>query len=280
VISRAAREKTSVYINESTAEKVLEADSVHNRKLKSFTSVVMFVFLLLFGSSNTIANRTPQETYRILFVGNSLTAANNMPQMIQALIDSTHSRRFEVHVVMQPGASLDDQWDSGEAARTIQSGKWNIVILQQGPSALPESRVVLVNATRKFARVIRESGATPALYMVWPAAIRLADFDAVRESYVLAARSVEGIFFPAGEAWRAAWRKNSKLALYGPDGFHPTIEGSYLAAIVIASMITDRSAHSLSPTIQFKDSIVKIDPSDAAVLQDAADEAIRNFGHK
>jgi len=108
----------------------------------------------------------------------------------------------------------------------------------------------------------------------------LADFDAVRESYVLAARSVEGIFFPAGEAWRAAWRRNSKLALYGPDGFHPTIEGSYLAAIVIASMLTDRSAHSLPPTIQTKDSIVKIDPSDAAVLQDAADEAIRNFGHK
>jgi hypothetical protein len=197
-------------IHRNTLRRAIRAleTNVHNRKLKSFTTVVMFVFLLLFGSSNTIANRTPQETYRILFVGNSLTAANNMPQMVQALIDSTHSRRFEVHVVMQPGASLDDQWDSGEAARTIQSGKWNIVILQQGPSALPESRVVLVNATRKFARVIRESGATPALYMVWPAAIRLADFDSVRESYVLATRSVEGIFFPAGEAWRAAWRRN------------------------------------------------------------------------
>lgn len=253
---------------------------MHYGKLKLCPVVAVFVFVFLLGSSDTIANYSAPETYRILFVGNSLTEANNLPLMVQELIDSTHSVRFEVHVVTLPGASLDDHWNSGESARTIQGGKWNIVILQQGPSALPESRVVLVNATRKFAPLIRESGATPALYMVWPAAERLGDFDAVRESYALAARSVEGIFFPVGEAWRAAWRRNSKLALYSRDGFHPTIEGSYLAAIVIASMLTDRSAHGLPSTIQIKDSVVKIAPSDAAVLQDAADEAIRNFGHK
>jgi len=253
---------------------------MHRRKPKLIPVVGIFVLVIFLGSCTTISGDIPPETYRILFVGNSLTGANNMPQMVQELVDSTHLLRFEVHVVMLSGASLDDQWDSGEAARTIQSGKWNIVILQQGPSALPESRVVLVNATRKFAPLIRESGAKPALYMVWPAAGRLADFDAVRESYALAARSVEGIFFPAGEAWRAAWRRNSKLALYSRDGFHPTIEGSYLAAIVIASMLTDRSARGLPSTIQLKDDVVKIAPSDAAVLQDAADEAIRNFGHK
>lgn len=253
---------------------------MHYGKLKLCPVVAVFVFVFLLGSSDTVANYSAPETYRILFVGNSLTEANNLPLMVQELIDSTHSVRFEVHVVTLPGASLDDHWNSEESARTIQGGKWNIVVLQQGPSALPESRVVLVNATRKFAPLIRESGARPALYMVWPAAERLGDFDAVRESYALAARSVEGIFFPVGEAWRAAWRRNSKLALYSRDGFHPTIEGSYLAAIVIASMLTDRSAHGLPSTIQIKDSVVKIAPSDAAVLQDAADEAIRNFGHK
>lgn len=253
---------------------------MRRREQKVIPVIGIFVLLIFLGSCKTIFGGSPPETYRILFIGNSLTGANNMPQMVQGLIDSTHLQRFEVHIVMLPGASLDDQWDSGEAVRTIQSGKWNVVILQQGPSALPESRVVLVSATRKFAPLIRESGGRPALYMVWPAAERLGDFDAVRESYALAARSVEGIFFPAGEAWRAAWRRNSKLALYSRDGLHPTIEGSYLAAIVIASMLTDRSARGLPSTIQLKDSVVEIAPSDAAVLQDAADEAVRNFGHK
>jgi hypothetical protein len=33
--------------------------------------------------------------------------------------------------------------------------------------------------------------------------------------------------------WREAWRRDSRSALYGADGFHPTAAGSYLTAVVI-----------------------------------------------
>lgn len=106
-------------------------------------------------------------------------------------------------------------------------------MLQQGPSSLPESRVSLREWTAKFAPLIRAAGARPALYAVWPEKARSFAFPDVSESYRLAAADVGGLFVPAGDAWLAAWRRDPRLPLYSDDDFHPSVAGSYLAALVI-----------------------------------------------
>jgi hypothetical protein len=42
---------------------------------------------------------------------------------------------------------------------------------------------------------------------------------------------------PAGEAWRAAWRRDPELPLYDRDGFHPSRLGSCLAALAVYQAI-------------------------------------------
>ena len=74
--------------------------------------------------------------------------------------------------------------------------------------------------------------------MVWPSRERFGDFDGVRASYANAAKDVNGLLLPAGDAWRAAWRRDKHLALYGADNFHPSPLGSYLAALVIVHRLT------------------------------------------
>ena len=69
--------------------------------------------------------------------------------------------------------------------------------------------------------------------MAWPAAPDRAVFDGVLQSCLDTARAVDGRCFPAGEAWRAAWVEDPALPLYGPDGFHPSPLGTYLAALVV-----------------------------------------------
>jgi hypothetical protein len=169
---------------------------------------------------------------RVLFIGNSLTTANDLPDMVRQLAVANH-RAFEYRVVAFGGYSLEDHWNRGDARRVIAEGGWTYVVLQQGPSALPESRVSLVDYARRFAAEIRRVGAEPALYMVWPSTDRSGDVDGVSQSYTAAAHEARGLLLPAGDAWRAAFRRNGKLALYGPDGFHPTAIGSYLAALVM-----------------------------------------------
>jgi hypothetical protein len=175
----------------------------------------------------------------ILFIGNSLTFTNDLPRMVEVL-GRAAGVEVECAAVAKPNFSLEDHWNDGEARRAIARGGWTHVVLQQGPSALPESRVSLNDYAARFDREIRRAGARTALFMVWPSLDRRGDFEGVSRSYAGAAALVGGELLPAGDAWRAAWRRDPALALYGGDGFHPSRLGSLLAAIVIVNCLTSR----------------------------------------
>jgi hypothetical protein len=172
---------------------------------------------------------------RVLFIGNSLTYANDLPAMVCALARAA-GRQATCESVAKPDYGLEEHWNEREARQAIARG-WDVVVLQQGPSALPESRRLLIEYTRRFDAEIKKSGARTALYMVWPSVARRGDFPGVSQSYAAAATNVKGLLLPAGDAWRAAWARDSSLPLYGPDGFHPSPTGTYLAALVIYEQV-------------------------------------------
>lgn len=211
---------------------------------------------------------------RVLFVGNSLTEGHALPAMVAALTRAA-GQPLAVEAVTIGGYSLEDHWNRGDARRAIARGGWRFVVLQQGPSSLPDSRANLVEWTRRLDDDIRRAGARPALYSVWPDASRAAFFDDVTESYRQAAAAVDGLFLPAGEAWRAAWRRSPSLELYGADGFHPTPRGTYLAALVIAARLLDRAPAGLASDVGGGGvPEVRLTPSERALFEAAAGEAI------
>ena len=239
----------------------------------------------LFGAVIACASPTPPEAtefpgppagrFGILFIGNSLTYFNDLPGMVDALL--AQSAGTPVSVISQafPDFGLEDHWVTPSTRAAVAAG-WDLVIMQQGPSAT-EGRPSLLEYSHRFATEIRAAGGEPALYMVWPSSSRDFDFDGVSDSYRAAADSANGLLFPAGEAWRAAWRRDESLALYGQDGFHPSVLGSYLAALVIYEQVSnsDLAALPLSTpeTLGFfmaPDSVVR-------VLHEAAAEANDRF---
>lgn len=234
--------------------------------------LVLAILLGGCGSPSTGPDPDPDATFRVLLIGNSLTYTNDLPGMLKALADSTRAERSYFEVVAFPDFALEDHWARGDARQAIDRGGWRFVIMQQGPSALPESRVNLLEWVGRFAPAIREAGATPAMYTVWPSSSRSFDFDAVIESYRLAAESVNGVELPAGAAWLAAWRRDPNLALYGPDGFHPSIAGSYLAALTIFGRLYDRSVVGLPRGLTVRGGSFQLSAGLAATLQAAADE--------
>jgi hypothetical protein len=218
-------------------------------------------------------------------VGNSLTYVNDLPFIVESLADSvpglTPAQRLSTAMTAFPDFALSDHWSDGTAVRAIDQGKWSVVILQQGSSALDESRVLLRDWTKKFDVKIRAAGGRTAMYAVWPLASRQFDFDRVNESYTLAAADVSGMLFPVGEAWRAAWRRDATLALYAEDGLHPSVRGSYVAGLVITSMLLNRSPVGMPSRLSLRNGVVmSIPPADATLLQDAAAEAIEQFGKR
>ena len=216
----------------------------------------------------------PDPDLRLLFIGNSLTSANDLPGLVARLGREDPSRSVRVESVAYGGYALQDHWVRGDALRAIQRGGWDLVILQQGPSALPESRANLIDYTRRFAVEIRRVGVTPALYMVWPELTREGVWDAVTASYQAAADAVGGVLLPAGEAIRAARATNPTLTLFDADGFHPSLAGSYAAALVIYA----RAAGVAPAGLTMRSGGVDLPAYYAPVLEAAAADALARFG--
>jgi hypothetical protein len=218
------------------------------------------------------------EPLRVLFIGNSLTYYNDLPAIVEALAKAGGRRPLAWKGSLVPGASLEDQWKAGAARREIQQGPWDFVVLQQGPSAMDESRSLLLEYAARFAKEIRAAGARPAVYMVWPSVSRASDFDGVVQSYRLAARQVDGLLFPVGEAWRAAGKRAPGVALYSSDGLHPTPAGSYLAALVMYERLYGVSPMGLPGRLTLSGGApIDISDAEARLLQEAAQEANRRY---
>jgi len=114
--------------------------------------------------------------------------------------------------------------------------------------------------------VIREAGGEPALFMVWPGSDRAHAFAAVREAYRNAALAVDGLFVPAGEAWRAVWEADPDQALYGADGFHPSRRGSFVAALTVFAVLFDEDLRGLP--------VIEVPAEDAEVYYEAVQRAV------
>ena len=209
---------------------------------------------------------------RVLFIGNSLTYENNLPAMIEAVAAQAGLKgRVTCRGVALPDFGLQEHWEHGEALRAIRQGRWTHVVLQQGPSSMPDSRAVLREFAKKFAFEARAHGAKVVLYSPWTPRARLAYMDAVRESYRLAADDAGGALVAVGEAWREAWKMDPALPLYAADGFHPSPMGTYLAALTFFRHFTGRSPEGPPPDpaiSEFRD--LRIDAAQLKVLQAVA----------
>lgn len=210
---------------------------------------------------------------RVLFIGNSLTYWNDLPGVVEALADSVDVGPVRVGSVTAPDFSLSDHWDDGAALSAIARGGWTYVVLQQGPSALESSRALLIADAQRFAERIRAVSAQPALYQVWPSIARQFDWDRSLESYRLAADTVQGVLLPAGSAWRAAWARDSGLDFYSPDGLHPTVAGTWIAAAAMLATLTTINVWALPAGVRTAGGTRFVIPdSAAATLRDAAAE--------
>jgi len=172
----------------------------------------------------------------LLFVGNSLTYYNDLPSLV-AEIAKQDGVEITYKTIAVPDFSIDDHLAGTSIQSAFAKERFDFVIAQQGPSALPESQELLRASSIKLSKLCSENKAKLALYMVWPELSREYAYDDVIASYSNAAKASNAILCPAGLAWK---KSLSTLPLYGPDEFHPSIHGSVLAAMVIYASIREK----------------------------------------
>jgi hypothetical protein len=221
--------------------------------------------------SPTVGSLPPGGKH-VLFIGNSLTYVHDLPDIVERLGALTGDT-IRTATLAKPNYALLDHLADGGAKSMIQRERWDVVVMQQGSSALTEGRTWLYAGVDSLAPYIRAAGGAPALYEVWPSADRALDVPKVRESYLTAAQRVNGRFYPAGTAWQEAWRRDSTLALYEPDGLHPSSTGSFLAALVMYEQLTGKDARALPAVAYANGGSLALAASTIRLLQEAAHAA-------
>jgi hypothetical protein len=176
---------------------------------------------------------TAAAATKILFVGNSFTARNDLPGLLAQLARSPDGkgRTVEHRLIQAGGASLRQHLNKGDAAAAMDAWRPDHVVLQE-QSTLPLKNAARMHENvRAFDALVRAAGAKTVLYMTWARQDAPADAQqAIADAYMSVGREIGAIVVPAGLAWRAFLAKHAEPALHDADKSHPTLAGSYLAA--------------------------------------------------
>ncbi|HRG09677.1 MAG TPA: SGNH/GDSL hydrolase family protein [Cyclobacteriaceae bacterium] len=189
-------------------------------------------FLLL---SCTLCSQQPDidtRKVRILFVGNSLTYTNNLPQLVKN-VAAKNDLRIQVAMLAYSNYALEDHWNDGRLQNLIANDSFDYVVIQQGPSSQADGKVMLHEYGERI-KVLCDTNTTKlAFFMVWQAKVNYHTFSGVISNYTLAASQANAVLCPVGEVWKQHFDSTQDFSYYGADGFHPSLAGSQRAAEII-----------------------------------------------
>ncbi|MBT3198484.1 MAG: SGNH/GDSL hydrolase family protein [Phycisphaerales bacterium] len=228
------------------------------KKLSSLAVCAVIGVAVLGGSLyRTHAAKAPaKKTIRVLFVGNSYTYGNKLPQVVAAMARADKTvAPMEVKMVASGGKNLIWHSQNKTTLDAIAEG-WDYVILQDQsltPTLMPQR-------TRKGAAVldaaIKKAGAKTMFFMTWqrkPTPELLKKYPDMHkrnsETYMSVARELKAAVAPVGYAWKAATDANPNCPLYTKDNSHPSRAGTYLAACVFYSTIYNKPPTRLPATV-------------------------------
>lgn len=193
-----------------------------------------------------------KKNIRVLFVGNSYTYGNKLPQLVAAMARADKTvAPMEVKMIASGGKNLIWHSQNKPTLDAISEG-WDYVILQDQsltPTLMPQR-------TRKGAVVldaaIKKAGAKTMFFMTWqrkPTPKLLKQYPDMHkrnsETYMSIARELKATVAPVGYAWKAACDADPNCPLYAKDNSHPSRTGTYLAACVFYSTIYNKPSAEL-----------------------------------
>lgn len=237
------------------------------------------------GIEQTAAPSPLGDTLRVLFIGNSYTHVNNLPELVRRLAES-EGRFFAYKMIAPGGCTLERHLKNPEVRDALRSPAWNFVVLQEQSRAPAESpaqvsrRVYPAARSLDSLRRLFNPAARTIFYMTWGRqdgdTERCADNPAVctyegmqarlRESYLEMTHANKACCAPVGIAWKRVRSERPDLCLYQPDKSHPSLAGSYLGANVFYTLFYGTPYHSAYTA--------GLDSATAYYLQQTAQEVV------
>ncbi|MFT5668961.1 MAG: hypothetical protein ACI9DK_003171 [Vicingaceae bacterium] len=200
------------------------------------------------------------QVKKVLFLGNSYTTANNLPQLLKD-IGSSYGDSIFTDQNTPGGSQLNQHSTNTTTLAKIRQDNWDYVVIQEQSQKPSFSPAQVANAVFPFAQLLCDSikanwsCSEPVFYMTWGRengdASNCASYPPVctywgmqqrlRDSYMTMSTANSATTSPVGVAWKTMRDSFPTVGLYAADGSHPNLYGSYLAACVFYSTFTQKT---------------------------------------
>jgi hypothetical protein len=218
-----------------------------------------------------VAEARPDDVPRkILFIGNSFTARNDLPGLIERLA-AARRKSFQHRVISAGGASLRQHWNAGDAPAEIREGGYDAVVLQEQSTLPVKNAARMYQNVRLFAEAIETAGAKTVLYMTWARRHAPETQQAITDAYTAIGRELGATVVPVGTAWQLFVGSHNEPVLHDKDQSHPTLAGSYLAACVFLAVLFKENP------IGIDGDVAGLDAKDRTLLQGVAWKACKSM---
>ncbi len=241
-------------------------------KMNYLFSILIFSFLLIWAS-----NGAAQTNRSVLFLGNSYTGVNNLPQIVyDVALSAGDTLIFDSNT--PGGYQLIDHSGDVVSQTKIMTGAWDYVVLQ-GQSQEPVTAFSQFNnGGIALFNLIKEHNpcAVTMPYMTWgrkngdmstcasfPVMCTYQGMDsALRVRYLNFTNLVNGEVSPVSVVWNYLRQNHPSIELYQVDESHPSTAGSYAAACCFYASIFKKDPTLI--TFNFG-----LSPTDATIIKNA-----------
>ncbi|MBL7704081.1 MAG: T9SS type A sorting domain-containing protein [Taibaiella sp.] len=223
------------------------------------------------------------QSRRVLFLGNSYTYTNNLPQMLAGLAMSAGDTLvYDSH--LPGGYSLESHYNDSASLNKILSDHWDYIVLQeqsQRPAFIIPSG--FMNGFSNLSSFIRTNKPCAQItsFMTWghqngdiqncpvnPAVCTYAGMQSlVTDRYVEMSDLFDAEVTPVGVVWKYIRDNHPAINLYQSDGSHPSLAGSYLAACSFYTTIFRKNPLLITDNLG-------LDTTTASIIRNAAKSLI------
>lgn len=260
--------------------------------MRRLSLLLSFVIISCFSSAYTQGRNNS-----VLFIGNSYTSSNNLPEMVfQISFHAGKPYSYSTDFVETPGGATFQQHCSNRSMSLIQEGGWNYVILQE-QSQLPSFPIHQVeNECFPYAQQLVDSiyahsyCATPIFFMTWgrengdqenaqyfPPLGTYEGMDSLLYArYMIMKEENDAAVAPVGRVWRYIRKKHPEIKLYQEDGSHPSLLGTYAAACTFFTIIHQSDPREINHYENLDESVARtIIEAVRTVVYDSLDNWLR-----
>jgi len=216
--------------------------------MRYFIQYIILLSILYLGS---YVNAKCSDTTNVLFIGNSITLYNDLPDLFERISNSNDKKVNSVNAAIG-GTLLEEHLEIDITLEPFNQYNWDIVVLQLTGNEF--GIIDSYSTILAWDKLIHEQNECCQTILFIPWSLNGFHTNTIRNQAIDYANNINAKLIPAGPVWRDIERDTTGYIFY-QDIIHPTLTGSYIAACATYCSIFNESCEDIqfNSTLNEKD---------------------------